>query len=103
MEKQRHLARRMIRTVLAYIILNAGILGWIQVSAVSGNKLKQAETAMAQIHTESADRLKIAVLGNSVEIDLSPMQSKEMRALLYAVADPVLLGAAAVTEEYIRT
>ncbi|MBQ8514174.1 MAG: hypothetical protein IJ496_02125 [Ruminococcus sp.] len=101
MEKKRHPGRRIIRTILAYLILNAGILGWIQVSAESGNRLHQAETAMAQVRMESRSKLEIAVLGNSAEFDLSPMQSKEMQSLLYAMADPVLLGTAVLLETYI--
>lgn len=92
MKKGRHLPRRIFRTVLVYLLLNAGILGWIQVSAASGNKLQQTATVMAQVQTEADDTLRIAVLGHEIHMDLSLLQSEEVKILKYACTDPILLG-----------
>ncbi len=100
MERKRHLPRRILRSALAYMILNAGIFGWIQVSAASANKLQPTETVMAQVRQETENTLKIAVLGNALTMDLSLIRLKEVQALTYACTDPVLLAIAAVIEEY---
>ncbi|MBQ8688257.1 MAG: hypothetical protein IJ512_06890 [Ruminococcus sp.] len=100
MERKRHLPRRILRTAIAYLILNAGIFGWIQVSAASGNKLQQTETVMAQVRTDSENKLRIAVLGKGVTFNLSPLHSREAKAFVYACSDPVLLGAGALLDVY---
>lgn len=99
-KQKRHLFGRIVRIIIVYLLLNAGIFGWIQVSAASGSKIQQTEAVMAQVRTEEEDTLEIAVLGKSVAFDFSFLREQASETLLYAWAEPVLLAAGTVLVEY---
>lgn len=82
-----------VKIIAAYIMLNAGVLSWIEVSAATGNKLNSVQTAMAEIKTNSEDNLEISILGKSAVFDFSFMESKEVQTVILAFIDPLILAA----------
>ena len=91
--------RRILRAVkitAAYILLNIGILSWIQVSVATENRLNPAETVMAEIRREPGRSIEIRVLGESAVLDYSFIDSENVRTILLACADPAVLAAADV-------
>ena len=87
---------RAVKIIAAYILLNIGVLSWIQVSAASGNRLNPAETVMAEIRREPGRSIEIRVLGESAVLDYSFIDSENVRTILLAAADPAVLAAADV-------
>ena len=83
---------RAVKILTAYILLNIGVLSWIQVSAASGNRLNPAETVMAEIRREPGRCIEIRVLGESAVIDYSFVESDNVRTILLACADPAVLA-----------
>lgn len=79
-----------IKILTAYIMLNIGLLSWIEVSSVSGNKLSSAQTAMAEIRTDNKNGIEISVLGRCAFFDFSFMESKDLQTVFLAGADPLL-------------
>ncbi|MBO5227228.1 MAG: hypothetical protein J6B17_03980 [Ruminococcus sp.] len=76
---------------LAYIILNCGILGWIEVSHGTESRINSAQTVMAQIVSEP-DAIRFSVLDTQIYIDTSFTQSQEWRVFSLIGFDPVVSG-----------
>ncbi len=83
-----------IEILAAYVMLNAGVLSWLEVSAAAENKLNPVETAMAEIKKDSEDRLEISVLGKSGVFDFSFIESDEAHTVIFTFIDPIVLAAA---------
>jgi hypothetical protein len=76
---------------LAYLMLNAGVWGWMQVAAASENKMHPEQMVMAHVQETSGALLEISLLGKTTTFHLAPLQTTPVRTLLYACADPILL------------
>lgn len=84
---------RTIKLLTAYVMLSIGVLCWIRVSSVSGGKLDPAQTAMAEIKKDpGSEAIEISLLGESRVFDLSVLDSENVRTLVLACADPVVIG-----------
>lgn len=83
---------KIIKVLAAYIMLNAGAISWIEVSAVAENKLNAVQTAMAEIRTDSDNNIEISVLGKSAVLDFSFIESKEAQNVILACTDPFILS-----------
>lgn len=80
-----------VKILVAYIMLNIGLLSWIEVSSVSGNKISSAQTAMAEIKKDPDKGMEISILGRSAVFYFSFMESKDVQTLLFAFADPIFI------------
>ena len=87
--------RRILRAVkitAAYILLNIGVLSWIQVSAATGNRLNPAETVMAEIHSDrDRETIEVSMIGKSVMFDYSFMDSEYVQTLVLGLGEPEAL------------
>ncbi len=103
--KEFYMKRKLLKitaVLLSYIILNAGIIGWMKVYSVSGSRAGKAEEVMAQVYDEENKGLRVKVMGNSTLIEYEAFTEVLRLPVVICMAEPVFLAAGAVYELYLR-
>lgn len=81
-----------VKILMAYILLNAGVISWIEVSKISESRVGSSRTVMAEIKAEPSDELvEIDLFGQSYTFDLSVMDTIYMRTVCVALGEPAAI------------
>lgn len=82
-----------VKILMAYILLNAGVISWIEVSKISESRVGSSRTVMAEIKAEPSDELvEIDIFGWSYTFDLSVMDTIYMRTACVALVEPAAIA-----------
>lgn len=82
-----------VKILMAYILLNAGVISWIEVSKISESRVGALQTVMADIKAEpSDDMIEIDIFDRSYTFDLSVMDTIYIRTVCVALVEPAAIA-----------
>ncbi len=90
--------RKTIVITLSWLILNAGMFGWIKVYAASGSRIEKSISAMAEMSVRDNEALTIRLLGYELELNGMSAGNESIMLLTSIAAEPAILAAAAAAE-----
>lgn len=92
--KKKHRIKKWIRLFCSYLILNAGILGWIEVTVSSDNRLhsQQIPAAVVSVQPDQPHIWQISVLNQPVLLDNRFLHSLPAKTVLLTCSDPAAIA-----------